>query len=223
MKSTIIFLVILLSFTFFQSCSKKTEEDVKKNIDTASHKLGRELDTVVNKITNKDTLFDNAKVTKVDVSKLPKGDFRKRLNDIFGEYNDISGELAEDDPGEVNKQASQLKKALSNAQSDTAAGKIGPKWKTWVSSTEKIAADLEASKDLQKQRTIFADLSKSIEDMVRSFGLYNKTLYKLRCSNEPDKIWLNDSKETDNPFVGEDKANEKSKSCVQVVEAWKFD
>ncbi|HEY3249746.1 MAG TPA: DUF3347 domain-containing protein [Ignavibacteria bacterium] len=230
MKTGIRYLALLLFITFFISCSKKTEQDVKKtgeevkkNIDTASQKLGHELDTLVNKITGKDSLFDNAKITKVDGSKLPKGEFRKKLNDIFDEYDDISGELSENDPGEVNKQASQLKRALTKAQSDTASEKLGPKWKTLVSSIEKIATNLENTKDLQKQRALFADLSNSIEDMVKSFGVYNKTLYKLRCSTEPGKFWLTDSKVTDNPYFGEDKANEKSKPCLQVVEAWKFD
>src|SRR4030095_16122611 len=223
MKTGLIFLAILLFFTFFQACSKKTEQEVKKNIDTASQKLGHELDTLVNKLSTKDTLFDNAKVVKVDNSKLPAGDFRKRLNDVFDHYNDIKDNLANDDSSGVSKHATELKKALANVQKDTASQKLGSKWKTWVSSVEKTATELETTKSLEKQRNAFSVLSSSMEEMVKNFGIYNETIYKMKCATMPGKTWLTDTKKINNPYSGKEKANGKSGQCAQVVEAWEFD
>lgn len=214
-----------LLIIFLSACKKDTRQDVKEKIDSASHTLGRELDTLINSTLYNDSLYDSAPLEKINTISLAGKDFRKKLNDIFDEYSDIKDELADDDTSEVIKQADEFSKTLMKVQSEGASESPGTKWKLWVSSAEIIASDLKTAENLAVQRKIFSDLSSIMETMIRSMGLSDKTVYKLSCSDVKVKnnFWLTDSKNNKNPYYGKDRANEKSKPCIEIVKAYKFD
>jgi hypothetical protein len=198
---------------------------VKEKIDTASHKLGRDVDTVVNKLVDSDSLYYRAPIETVGDANLPGETFRSRLNDIFDEYTDIKEELADNDSADAVKQADDFLQVLRKAQTEGASEKLGSKWRLWVSSAEKTAVDIKSG-ELAKQRAAFSELSAQIEKLVLNFGLEDKTVYKVSCSTvkHANNYWLSDSKDndTDNPYYGKDDANEKSKPCLKVEKGWKF-
>lgn len=214
-----------LLLIIFLSCKKEIQQDFKEKIDSASRTLGRDLDTLMNAALYNDSLYDNAPVEKIDTISLASKTFRKKLNGIFDEYSDIKDELVDDDTSGVIKQAEEFSRTLTKVQSEGASESPGTKWKLWVSSAEKIIADLKNTENLAKQRKIFADLSLTMETMIKSMGLNDKIVYKLFCSNvkEKNNFWLTDSKNNKNPYYGKDKANEKSKPCIEILKAFKFD
>lgn len=224
----ITFIPLLIFITslsvLFTSCSKEDRKTVKEGIDTASQKLGRELDTIVNTTVYADSVYQNAPKEAIDTSKLSRKDFRESLNDIFDEYADIKDELADDDSTAVTKQADELQQALMKAQTEAASEKTTSMWKLWVSSVEKITADLKNAKTLEKQRMLFSELSPVMESMIKNFGLNDMTVYRVSCETVKQKntYWLTDSKDDANPFNGKDKSNEKSKPCITVEKAWIF-
>lgn len=211
-------LFILLTIVF--SCNDKTAQDLKQKIDTGTKKLAQEIDTMVSSITKKDSLFDNVKVTKVDTSRLLPESLRSNINKIFSHYIDIKNELADNDSVDVKKHAKELIEAAVEAQ-DEVLKDIDKKWKFSSDKVQKITKQVEATNSLAKQRMMFSQLSDAMIELVKLYGLDNKTIYLLECKNssEGGGRWLADSKDRDNPYYGK---NDKSEDCVAVKEAWEF-
>lgn len=215
------FVLIMLSFI---SCTKEDRKEVKQTIDSASQKLGHELDTIINTRLKNDSLFNNAPVESVNGSTLKSKEFRSALNDIFDKYEDIKDELSDDDTGAVRKNADDLKKVLSTTVSYAPQGEMDKNWKLWISTYEKVVADLSKASGLAAQRKVFSELTRSMENLVKQFGLDSRTIYKLTCKALPDNsYWLTDTKELDNPYAGKDNSNGKDEKCVQVINSWKFE
>jgi hypothetical protein len=222
---TIIFLILLA----LASCSKKTPEEITKKIeeksDTLSHKLGRDVDTVVKSLVGKDTIFNNAKITEVDVSSSPSKEFRKRNNEVFSHYIDIKNKLEKDDSAGVKDHAKEMRESLQKTDSLKGTEKLS-NWNASVSSLQKVIRELEAANTLDKQRPIFNSLTESMLGFIKKYGLYNKTIYYMQCDNAAsvkNAAWIVDNKDTDNPYYGKNKTNEQSVPCYKLKDAWKFD
>jgi hypothetical protein len=211
------FCLIILS-----SCTKDDRQEVKQSIDSASNTLNKELDTLVNTILNKDSIFENTATEKIGAAGIAGEDLRKKLNDIFDRYEDIKDELADDDTSGVQKVAVELQQAIIRAQRSAAADKPDSKWKLWLADIDKISAELTLAETLAEQRELFSALSNSVSSMITQFGLHNKTVYKITCS-KINKSWFTESKELDNPYYGKDEANSKSVDCAQVDKGWEFE
>ena len=110
---SLLFIILLIS------CNKEDKKEVKEIIDTASHRLGRDLDTLINTKLQNDSIYDSAPVEKIDPSVLSNEHFRDNLNNIFNEYSDIKDELADDDSLDITKQALDLKQAVLLAQTES--------------------------------------------------------------------------------------------------------
>lgn len=222
--------ILLISAVFiFSACSKKTpneiSKDIQKNADSLSHKLNRDVDTVVNKLSAKDTLFNSVKAEQIDSSGMPSRDFRKKNNDIFSRYINIKDYLSKDDSLSVQKEAKNMLQSLLDALSESSKEKISDTKKV-SSKLETVISDLQNTVNLNRQRMVFSGLTDNLLEFIKIYGLFDKTIYYLNC----DKIagnktysWLVESKNIQNPYYGKDKANEKSIPCANIMKAWKFD
>ncbi len=224
MKNKFVLLLLLAAAAGFNSCSKEDRREVKQTIDSASTTLGRDVDTLINSTLSKDSVFDKTAFEPLDPSNLKVKEFRTVLNDIFDNYTDIKDELEDDDTGDVVKQAEEMRKILMSAGTSVARYEKSIEWKNWLTTFEKINADLAGAKDLMTQRKFFSEMSVSLENMITKFGVKGKDVYKLTCSTLKVKnFWFTDSKELDNPYYGKDTNNEKNEKCIQVVKAWRFE
>lgn len=217
-------LILALFFFLFvlSSCTKEDRQEVKKDIDSASFTLNKELDTLVNTIVNSDSIFENTTTEKIGAAGIAGEDLRKKLNDIFDSYEDIKDELADNDTSGVQKVAAELQQAIIRAQRSAAADEPDSKWKLWLADIDKVTSELKLAVTLAEQRELFAALSNSVNSMITQFGLHNKTVYKITCS-KINKIWFTESKELDNPYYGKDEANSRSVDCAQVDKGWEFE
>lgn len=215
--------VVLAAFFYLlvlSSCNKDDRQEVKQNIDSASNTLNKELDTLVNTILNKDSIFENTATEKIGAAGIAGEELRKKLNDVFDRYEDIKEKLADDDTAAVQKKALELQQTLIRAQI-TAADKTNSKWKLWLSDIEIVTSELTLEETLSEQRELFSALSNSLSSMITQFGLHDKTVYKITCSTI-NKSWFTESKDLDNPYYGKDDANRKSVDCAQVDKGWEF-
>lgn len=234
MSTTIRALLILTVIAAFISCNKKTES-LKEKIDSTASKIGKEIDTAATKLKQNidtlvsskgDSLFKDANVTTADNSKLSSKQLRSKLNDVFTYYLQIRDELVENDAPEVQKKAKKFVETLHTSEAEGGSEVADSKWKISASSIEKTAVDIENTNNIDKQRSSFNDLSDKMLEFIKSYGLSGKTVYLLECNKAlggKGGKWLSGSKNTDNPYYGEDKANEKSTPCVKVIQGWKFD
>lgn len=226
-------LAILIIFTVFISCGKKTETlkekvdstttKMGKEIDTLTKKLGREIDTLVS--SRGDTTFKNVKVTSIEDSNLGPKQLRDNINNIFDRYIRLKNELVEGDASEAQKQANELINNLHKAESEGGSEATGSQWKSLSGAVEKSAKDIENSNNIDNQRVLFSDLTDKMLALVKQYGLSGKTIYLLECDKAltgKGGKWLTDSKNTDNPYYGEETSREKQKSCIKVIQGWKF-
>ena len=225
----ILYISIITGCIFlFISCAKKTpneiSKDIQKNADTLSHRLNRDVDTIVNTKYANDSIFNSVKADQMDNSKLPSKDFRKNNNDIFSHYSDIKNHLAKDDSGGVQKAAKDMHQSLLDALSESANEKISDSKKT-SSKLETVISDLENTVSINKQRILFSDLTDNFINFIMVYGLYDKTIYFLNCDKMAagkKNSWLTDKKDMDNPYYGKDRTNEKSAPCLNILKVWKF-
>ena len=227
-----IFILILFIIFFFSlfiiSCSKKTEDitqKIEKKSDTISKTLGRDVDSVMKRKDTKDSIFSSVKPTVADTTKLASADFRKKINKIFSHYIDIKNNLAKDDSETVQKHVIEMNEALQEAGIKKGSEKLD-NWSSMYSKLKMIISDIDGAASLSKQRVLFSDLTSATLDFIKKYGLYDKTIYYLQCDKAgavKNAAWLTESKDTDNPYFGKDRSNEKSAPCYKLTGAWKFD
>ena len=69
-----------------------------------------------------------------------------------------------------------------------------------------LAAKIGAAKDIDAQRTLYADLSKDFIERVKGSGLNSGEIYVEYCPmalNNKGAAWLSNQKEIRNPYFGE--------------------
>ena len=96
---------------------------------------------------------------------------------------------------------------------------------------KKFSDDMAALKEKVKQsstldevRTNFITINNLFADFIKSYGLYNKTVYIFQCNeNETRSIryWISDlMTDTRNPYADQNKNSDAS--CYKVKESWIF-
>jgi hypothetical protein len=215
------FLIVFVAVISFYSCSKQQQQNVQKEVDTATTTVKKEIDTLLSSINPSDTIFNNVKTTVVDTTKLSSVILRKNINDIFAYYIDIKDDLADNDSAGAKSEAKDMMSAVLASLETIGPKNLDKRWKVTSEKIERAASEIESANTLQQQRTLFDKLSKSIAEVIQVYGLEDKTIYQLNCSNAlsgKGGMWLADSKDSDNPYTGKNASNE----CAKVIAAWEF-
>lgn len=220
MKKLKIFLMMLIAAGFI-SCSKEQQTNLQKEVDTATSKVTKELDTLVSNIASSDTIFDKVQLTVVDTAKLSSEGLRERINNIFGYYINIKDELVDNDSVDSRTKAKEMMSVVLKSIEEVGPKNIDKNWKVSSTKVEKAAAEIEGAVTLEQQRALFNKLSVAVLEAVKTFGMEDKTIYQLSCNSAlsgKGGTWLTDSKDSDNPYLGENANN----NCAKVMGAWEF-
>lgn len=94
--------------------------------------------------------------------------------------------------------------------------------KKFTEDMESLKAKVKQSSTLEEARVNFSLLNNSFIEFVKSYGLYNKTIYLYQCNDKAaysNGYWLSNSMtDTMNPFGEQDE----SADCNKVKESWVF-
>lgn len=96
-----------------------------------------------------------------------------------------------------------VKDALINGNAAVVSDKAKSLQAT-VAADKKLSSDaklIAESEDIEKQRTYFASLSKSMFEVVKKLNGNNATVYQLYCPMKKVS-WLSDSSAIQNPYYG---------------------
>ncbi|TKC01850.1 DUF3347 domain-containing protein [Pedobacter cryotolerans] len=132
---------------------------------------------------------DAAPVEKTAVSVSLKDD---KLNAVYQHYVHLTNAL-------VNGDMIEAKVAVN-------AIELGSKALNNGGSLATLAAKIGAAKDIESQRTLYADLSTDFIERVKSAGLNSGEIYVEYCPmalNDKGAAWLSNQKEIRNPYFGE--------------------
>lgn len=235
------FYSLFLALLVLGGCSK---QDKDPNYDKAVNEANqrRVADSILsaqrnNVQTEKDSLFDNVKIVAADsasqnsaskneMAEDLKKKIRSNMNKIFSVYMDIKDELVDNDSVDAKKEAQELISTIMKAQTDVGEDNIGKKWKMSSEKVKTASDKIQAASTLSAQRTLFNTLTESMFEAIKEYGLDGKTIYQLSCASALSGnggMWLEDSKDADNPYAGKSSKDIDTKSCVKITGAWKYE
>lgn len=152
-----------------------------------------------------------------DKSNLQKENTSRILSELFADYLLIKNSLSKNDSATAQTQALQFLEKVQS-KSDTIDKSTVPRnWELFMRYAPEARSRIAASSSLTEQRFFFGILSNYIIDLVKSYGMKNKTIYILQCSDKSilgSGKWLSDFNDGKNPFLGPGNEN-----CIKVIES----
>ncbi|NIJ46369.1 Cu(I)/Ag(I) efflux system membrane fusion protein [Wenyingzhuangia heitensis] len=132
-------------------------------------------------------------------------EFKHQLNTIYKDYLTIKNALVKDDPKTVLKTSKILLENLSKINTELLTNNETQKQWNFIKKEIEITLDLILkSKEINKQRNYFKQLSKAFINAVEKFGVQEK-VYKQYCpmsNSNKGAFWLSNNKEVLNPYFG---------------------
>jgi len=132
--------------------------------------------------------------------------FRKQLGAAWGSYRAIHAALVDDDADAAARAAKEMADALGKVDMALLDGTAHAAWMRVVPGINKALADAQAAEDLAGIRRAFEPLSVGFAEAVKLFGVDPASpVYKLLCPMAFDGEggeWLQDDRETRNPYYG---------------------
>ncbi len=133
--------------------------------------------------------------------------FRAQLGAVLDAYLAVQKALAKDQSGDAAQAAKTLGQAVAAVDMSGLKGEAHLAWMRDLPPLKKSADALAAAKDLGAQRKAFSALSNSLSAILTVFGSASKTpIIQFRCPMAFDgrgAKWLQDSKDTQNPYLGQ--------------------
>lgn len=132
--------------------------------------------------------------------------FRKQVTELFDAYVEMKDAFVSSDAGKVQKEAQDTRKALEKVDKSLLSGEA---LNDWTQHANRIAASLqtiEASNDIEAQRAQFSEVSGSLYNTIKAFGLSGKTAYYEFCPmafDDKGAYWLSNEEKIRNPYFGE--------------------
>jgi len=195
------------------SCTKKSEDD--KLTTSSKDSLTKTEDPFA------ENLFSKIAPGVPDEANIAPKVFRLSLNETFMEYTHLKHALVENDSTQAIMQTNQMKKAISKIDLKLLDDNMKKEWDKMNIKIEQCCKGITTTENIDKQRKKFSEITGIMTELVKKFGLGNKTVYVLTCPDNKLGNWLVDTKDISNPYLGKQKPGEKP--CVEIVEALKFD
>ncbi|MEP7145743.1 MAG: DUF3347 domain-containing protein [bacterium] len=158
---------------------------------------------------------------KFDKSKLAPQNVRIIFNELFRQYLTIKNALAYSDAFSAKRNTLTLLEQMKTNTKDIDIINKDDRWMIFLFNYENIRSKVEAADFIQEQRFLFGEISSGLQQFIKYYGLYDKTIYLMQCSNNEKNVngsWLSDSRDKKNPYLG----SINDTACAKVKEVWVF-
>jgi hypothetical protein len=209
MKKSYIILITAFLLLIFSACTKQAGNQTGKDTASSKNSVSKVQDPAV------EAVFGNVNPSEADNALLAPVEFRVSLNDMFTEYIHLKQALANSDSVEAIMQTNQLKKSMANVKPGILDEPMKKNWDAMNVKIEECCKGITSSENIEKQRKKFSEITGIITELVKKFGLKNRTIYVLNCPDVKSGMWLSDTKDIGNPYLG-------GKKCAELKEALKF-
>jgi Cu(I)/Ag(I) efflux system membrane fusion protein len=147
-------------------------------------------------------------------------EFSSQLEKVFKAYFDIQQALASDKYDRASSAADGMKDALAGIDMKLLTDENHQLWMKDAGALEKILSEAVKAKDIEQLRQSFALLSEQLFAVGKQFGAPGESaIYQLKCPmafNNRGATWLQQDKETRNPYLGSTML--KCGSVIEVIE-----
>jgi Cu(I)/Ag(I) efflux system membrane fusion protein len=132
--------------------------------------------------------------------------FQEQLSATFDEYLKLKDAFVASDAGAARRAASQARAVLASVDGNLLSGAALNDWNAYRAGMERALDDIASEDDLENQRQLFSDLTESMYESVKAFGLGGEIAFYEYCPMAFDNeggYWLSDSETIRNPYFGD--------------------
>lgn len=142
--------------------------------------------------------------------------FREQLKEVLDNYYEIKEALVASNSLDASEASKLTKQAVEKTDMTLLKGEAHELWMKVLEEIDKELLEINSTKDLEKQRVAFDNLTGTLYQSLKTFGVSEAEIYYQYCpmafSNQGG-YWLSKQKEIENPFFGE-----KMLSCGETKE-----
>lgn len=131
--------------------------------------------------------------------------FRQQLRTLFDRYDAITKALVASDPKALPDAVKAARTALEAMDVSLLDAGSRPQWAELSQSLRKNLDAIGATRDLEKQREHYSDLSNMLYETLKHYGVEGSTVYWQHCPmafDDKGANWLSPLKEIRNPYFG---------------------
>jgi hypothetical protein len=143
--------------------------------------------------------------------------FQQQLSTVFTAYLQLKESFVASDAARVQSSSQGVQFALESVDMTLLDGAAHHDWMTHLEGiTTTLKAMQTSPANLEEQRKAFSDLTQSLYQAIKAYGLTGTTAYYEFCPmafNNEGGFWLSDSKAIRNPYFGD-----KMLTCGEVRE-----
>ena len=130
-------------------------------------------------------------------------DMREDFNSVWEQYLEVKDALVASQANDVVREAGELVHEVSQVDRYDATSDKRQQWVAYVPKFTAAIQKVSATTDMAQQRLAFQEVSKVMEEGLKTFKLDGKTAYKQHCPmafNNKGGTWFSDDKEIENPY-----------------------
>ncbi|HMQ69317.1 MAG TPA: DUF3347 domain-containing protein [Ignavibacteria bacterium] len=177
-----------------------------------------------NKIASSQTKVTSQKNYKhitYDNSKLASDYEKIHVTDVFVDYMLLKNSLAKENMDDAILTTTTMIDVIADYRQYMSPDYLKDQ-KKFSKELSELRAKVNPTITLDEARKIFSSLNDHFMEYIKSYGLYNKTIYVLKCDDNKaygNGYWMTDIKDDKrNPYSGENAIPE----CYKVKESWIF-
>lgn len=158
---------------------------------------------------------------KFDESKLAPQNIRIIFNELFKQYIIIKDALVYNDSYNALRNTLKLIDEMKSKTKDIDILNKDDRWVFFIKNSDNIRNKVESTTFISEQRFLFNEITNGMQNFIKQFGLYDKTIYLMQCSTDSpagNGKWFSDSRDKKNPYLG----LQNDTVCAKVKEVWKF-
>lgn len=132
--------------------------------------------------------------------------FTEQLSDFVNQYFELKNSLVKSNFQLTQSNAKKLESVFNKIDMKLLNEEAHSIWMEQYSKLKINIGQLQTSKDIEKQRKIFSDLSNQMIEIAETFGLKIETVYVAYCPmalDDKGAFWLSEKEEINNPYFGD--------------------
>ena len=156
-----------------------------------------------------------------DESNLAPKNVRMIFNELFKQYILVKDALVYGDSFSATRNTLRLLDDMKSKTKDLDDLNKDARWVLCGKNYDRIRSKAESVTFISEQRFLFNEITNGLQNFIKQFGLYNKTIYLMQCSSDSsagNAIWFSGSRDKKNPYLG----LQNDTICAKVKEVWKF-
>ncbi|MBK7253391.1 MAG: DUF3347 domain-containing protein [Ignavibacteria bacterium] len=133
-----------------------------------------------------------------DESNLAPKNVRMIFNELFKQYILVKDALVYGDSFSATRNTLKLLDDMKSKTKDLDDLNKDARWVLFIKNYDRIRSKAESTTFISEQRFLFNEITNGLQNFIKQFGLYNKTIYLMQCSSDSsagNSVWFSGSRD----------------------------